>query len=132
MTEVSPIFDSLHRRNHSISIDAVVSGKLDEMVEKGLKVMALCNDGTGRSHRVAEELSQKGIPAVSLEGGLKSIDKDHNTLPFIISGINRVPFVSIILTPEEFKSFNGILENIRAYRYTRSDAAIESLAKMAT
>lgn len=131
MAEVSPILDSLERRNHTISIDSVVNGKLEEMIERGLKVMALCNDGTGRSHRVAEELSKKGIPAVSLEEGLKTIDKSSHLYPYLLDQINKVPMVAIVLTKEEQGLFNGILQNLRAHRYTSSDSAIESLTKMA-
>lgn len=131
MAEVSPILDSLERRNHTISIDSVVNGKLEEMIERGLKVMALCNDGTGRSHRVAEELSKKGIPAVSLEEGLKTIDKSSHLYPYLLDQINKVPMVAIVLTIEEQGLFNGILQNLRAHRYTSSDSAIESLTKMA-
>lgn len=119
-------------RRDGITIDQIMAGKLDDYVAKGLQVLTMCNDGSGRSLNVETSLNHVGIPSIRLAGGLKQFLDPSKSDKFVLvsSSINRVPNVAVILTLEERNLFNFQLQNLRAFRYLNSASAIKSIIRM--
>lgn len=115
-----------------ISVEDILGGKLDHYVNRGLRVISLCNDGSGRSQTVEKSLNDIGIPCIRLRGGIKqfSTRDGHEKLIYTAQVINSVPNVAVILTGQELTEFSGILQNLRALRYVDSTKAIESIRRI--
>lgn len=127
---------SLIQKDCSISADQILCGHLDKMLVRGLRVLTLCFDGSGRSKIVADTLTKElGIPAVRLIKGLSQFEDRWNYLPsvpHIQTIINTCPTVAIILTSEEIKHHHAFISNLRALKYPNSTSAINSLKIMET
>ena len=105
-----------------------------EKIKGGLQVLTVCNDGSGRSRRVAAELNKTGIVAYSLKGGLAKVHSDPKVAEhqnFLAGIINEeVPYVAVILTREETKLYLNFLSMLRRYQYSQSEVAIKSLMEL--
>lgn len=123
----------LSQKGSQINIDQIFCGYLDAYLSRGLRVLTICNDGSGRSATVAETLNSIGIPSVRLRGGLKQFEENidlNQSIAVIQSMINTSPNIAVILTPEEIRLYHGFLSNLRSIKYPTSTAAINSLSKM--
>ena len=127
---MSGILQVLESRKYAVTQEEIFSGSFERLIERGLRVLTLCYDGTGRSKTTADTLSLKfGIPSARLERGIKGVefDLDKSSLPFLITALNSCPNVAIILTAEELSMHNWLISQLRAYRYNTSDAAVRSI-----
>ena len=108
--------------------------ELESLLKKGLRVMTICNDGSGRSRTVAETLcKEQQIPAVRLIGGLSQFvsgDVDIHSISQVQYMINEVPTVAVILTLDERSKYYNFLVNMRAHRFINSNTAIDSIVRM--
>lgn len=104
------------------------------MVSNGLQVVTICNHGSGRSYNVAVELTQQGVASVCLKGGFDGLYErtDQSQLSPIYYELNQVPNIGIILTREEQLYYLPLINQLRAFRYTTSEGAIQSLYTMVT
>ncbi len=130
----SELFNHFNQCGCSVSAEELFCGQLDNLILRGLRVLTLCNDGSGRSVNVANDLTYKyGIPSVRLSGGIKQFFENGN-LSSCKSGasfvINKTPNIAVILTPEEIKIYYNFISNLRCSKYPNSNAAIESIRKM--
>ena len=125
----SPITETIARKNYGISTEEIMNGRLARMVTNGLQVVTICNHGSGRSYNVAKELTEMGIGSVCLQGGLDGLTEntDPYLLPPIFYELNLAPNVGIILTREEQLFYVNVINNLRAFRYSSSESAIQSL-----
>lgn len=133
-TEIRMVKSKMFCRNvykEGISIDPINNFReLDTLLRNGLQVVAICNDGSGRSRNVADELNRRNILSARLEGGLNQFLKDTSNLAFVATILTSVPNIAVILVPDEYQLFNGLLTNLRAFRYSTSDQAIASMTKI--
>jgi len=115
--------------DYGIEIPDLYSGKFDNLLHRGLLAVTICNDGSGRSERVAKELCRLGRATVRLTGGIKKFPTDRYELMTIGYELQRAPYVAIILTCEEFGHYSDILFKHLPFanRYNCSDNAITSL-----
>lgn len=127
-----PLIETLPRKNYGISPEEIISGRLARMADNGLQVVTICNHGSGRSYNVAKTLTERGIASVCLKGGLDGLGElgDIHAPSPIYYEINLIPNVAVILTPEEQYMYIQQINQLRAYRYTSSDGAIQSLLRM--
>ena len=124
----------INQRDCKISTADLFNGNCDKLVDRGLRVLTICNDGTGRSAVTANHLTNHySIPTVRLDGGLKQFLEDEdlkNSYMFAQPVINRVPNVIVILLPDEVKRYYKIISGLRPSIYKQSSTAIESIYKM--
>lgn len=128
------ILSCLTQRDCGITTDEIFSGKLDQLIDRGLRVLTLCFDGSGRSRTVADQLTYNfEIPAVRLIRGIKQIENDPSladSIPALQSMINACPVIAVILTPEEIRQHYAFISNLRALKYPNSSSATRSLEIM--
>lgn len=125
--------NQLLSNGHGISVEELLCSRYNFLLHRGLRVLTLCNDGTGRSDVVATKLNQSEIPTVRLSGGLKQFTENqdlYSCIPSIQSAINECPNVAVILTPEEVNNYYAFLSNLRCIKYPNSNSAIQSLIRM--
>ena len=128
------ILDVLKSRDCGITSEQVLCGELNTMLRRGLRVVSICFDGSGRSRTVADKLTYEySIPAVRLVGGIRQFKNDQDIAQYlssIQSIISDSPNVAVILTPIEMFQHSGFINNVRASRYQNSTRAIESILRM--
>lgn len=132
MTEHA-LSEKLARCDWGMSIEQAVSGRLESYFSSGLQAVLLCNDGTGRSRTVAESLStDHSIPSVRIEGGLRRITDEEIVMcrGYLFTLLQQAPYLAIILTASEIHYYLNSLNQLRAFRYRDSQAAIASIVKM--
>jgi hypothetical protein len=124
----------INQRDCKISTADLFNGNCDKLVDRGLRVLTICNDGTGRSAVTANHLTNHySIPSVRLDLGLKQFIEDEdliNSYMYAQVVVNRIPNVAIILLPDEVKRYYKIISGFRASIYKQSSSAIESIYKM--
>ncbi len=119
-------------REIEVSFEDICKGKLREHYTKGLLVLALCNDGSGRSLNVAQALANRHeIPAGYVSGGLCRLSDPEWTTgrSAIATDLNLAPLLQVILTPIEMLEYGQLLFQLRASRYTNSTQAINSAVR---
>lgn len=125
---------SLNYHGCSIEVAELFCGQLDTFIQRGGRVLTLCNDGTGRSATVADRLTNNyGIPAIRLNGGLKQFVENPELKDCVSTAlymINSCPNIAVILTKEEVHKYKGLLSNIRCIISSDSTKAIETIRRM--
>lgn len=126
--------DRLHRKNFKLTAEEILSGKLEPLLEQGLQVVTICNNGTGRSKNVAHALSTTHhIPSIHMDGGLTSINENADIYcqrGYLFSLLNQVPELVVILTHMEIVEYLNYLNQLYAIRFTDSQAAILSMMQI--
>ena len=124
----------LSNRDAGITAEELFCTELSNLVDKGLKVITICYDGSGRSYNVAQELNNLGIPAVRLIGGISQFkDNQHlvECLPYATAMINFSPYISIIQTREEVSKNMFFISRIQRPIISKdSRSAIETIKRM--
>jgi hypothetical protein len=124
----------LKQHDCGISPADIIHGTLTKYIHCGLRVLTICNDGSGRSRTVADSLTRDHmIPAARLIGGLHDLTSNEKlrlSQAVLQTMINDCPNVVIILTPEEIALHYAFISNLRALKYSRSDAAIQSILRI--
>ncbi len=124
--------NKIEKLNYALTVEDLLCGSLDPDLRDCLKVLAICNDGTGRSLTVAQTLTSKHeIPAMYFRGGLSllsdpELDQQRTCL---ISTINTFPFVVTTLVPREVSHYANLLSQIRKYQFKDSSSAISGMLK---
>jgi hypothetical protein len=128
------ILERLEIRTYQITPAEILGCKLSSLREQGLQVLAICNNGTGRSRVVAEDLSRNhGIPAAYMLGGLTALCENPEMVSqrgMLFYLLNEVPLLAVILTKQERVMYLQLLNQLKAYWYPESSKAIESIRNM--
>lgn len=125
--------NELNCRGCSVTIEDLYHKKLGLLIDRGLRIITLCFDGSGRSRTVADQMNDLGVPAVRLVGGISQFVDGRMPsacIPLAQTVISSCPNVAVILTPEEMHRYYNFLSNLRASKYQNSKSAIESLKRM--
>ncbi len=128
-------FETLQNHGYGIHPDEILQGKLDTMIQSGLKVVAICALGEGRSEQLARELIDTyHIPSVYIQGGLERLLKGDykQSRPFFINSLNKASLVALPITFEEFmlgRYREFILQLTSAKRFNRIKDAIDDIGK---
>lgn len=119
-------------RQYSVTWRNLCSGKVNRLTSRG-GVCFLCNDGSGRSRNAAEIISsQYEIPGIYFNQGLKHISdpRYEKSLPYIYYELNKLLYLSVILTPEEVRMFQPVLFHLSCYIYADSCTAAVKMAEI--
>ncbi len=122
----------LNRHESKIDIEYILNGGLAKLIDSGLLVVTLCNDGSGRSLIVATRLNQNHIPAVAVSSGLVKISDSYSTdaLTHIFWELNRVNILAVILTKEEVSNYYTLLSQLKAMIFKNSESAVASICRI--
>lgn len=119
--------------NYGLSLDQVFSGKLDRLINKGLKVFVTCNQGYGRSTPTARALNARNIPTVRLEQGLNELHNHRlleEILPSLALIINRCPIFAVVMSQPELKHYAPLLSHFQYHSYLHSQEATEGVLNL--
>ena len=125
--------DRLACCEYGITPNEVLSGKLHYLVSKGLQALFICNDGSGRSRTVAENLTVKyKIPTARLSGGFLQISSQEmdEFRWYLFPHLQDVSYLGLVLTPLEILRYCSHINQLKILRYSSPQSAIESIRKM--